>query len=198
MDELAIDGGAPVRSEPLPIFRLALSDAEKAAVARVLEGGHISRGQARDDFGRAFCSYTGAEHALVCSSGTTALHLAVAALGLEAGSEVIVPSLSFVATAFAAEYSDLVPVFAEVDPETLCLDTADVEARITERTAAVITVHFAGQVADLSGLREVCARHDIALIEDAAHAAGARARHGDGRLRSSRHPPRRLFQFLRY
>lgn len=163
-----------MRSDPLPIFKLRLTETERAAVLAVLETGHISRGPMRDRLAEAFCTYTGAGHSLVCSSGTTALHLAVAALGLEPGDEVIVPSLSFVATAFAATYNDLVPVFAEVDALTLNLDPGDVARKITPRTRAIIPVHFAGQVCDLDALWGLAEAHDLAIIEDAAHAAGAR------------------------
>ena len=180
VDKLAIDGGTPVRTDPLPIFKLRLTDAERAAVLEVLESGFISRGPMRDRLAAAFCRYTGAGHALVCSSGTAALHLAVAALDLQPGDEVIVPSLSFVATAFAAEYSGLVPVFAEVDGRTLNLDPSDVATRITEKTRAIIPVHFAGQVADLGPLWNLAEKHDLAIVEDAAHAAGAR--HSEGMI----------------
>ena len=174
VDKPAIEGGEPVRTDPLPIFKLSLTEAERAAVLEVLESGFISRGPMRDRLAEAFNTYTGAAHSLVCSSGTSALHLAVGALGLEPGDEVIVPSLSFVATAFAATYNDLVPVFAEVDAQTLNLDPADVARKITDHTKAIIPVHFAGQVCDLDSMWDLAEAHDLAVIEDAAHAAGAR------------------------
>lgn len=170
---LAIDGGTPVRSEPLPIFRLSLTDAERAAVLAVVSGGQISRGPLRDELAAGLCDYTGAERAVVCSSGTAALHMAVAALDLEPGAEVIVPSLSFVATAFAAEYCGLTPVFAEVDATTGNIDVEDAARRVTDRTRAIIPVHFAGRPADTEALYSLARDRGLAVIEDAAHAAGA-------------------------
>ena len=174
MDALALHGGAPVREHRLPIFRLEVSAEERAAVQKVLESGQISRGSLRDVFAQQFCQYTGARHAVVLNSGTAALHLAVQALNLEPGSEVIVPSLTFVATAFAAEYCGLIPVFAEVDPHTFNISPEDIERRITPRTRAIIPVHFAGQVADLEAIYDIAQRHDLMVVEDAAHAIGAK------------------------
>ncbi len=173
MERLALYGGPPIRKERLPIFQLSLTDEEIARVVEVLRSGQISRGPLRDRFAERFCAYTGARHAVAVASGTAALHLALKALDLPPGSEVIVPSLTFVATAFAAEYCGLRPVFAEIDPETLNLSPEDVARKITPRTRAIIPVHFAGQVADMEALYEIALSHNLAIIEDAAHAIGA-------------------------
>ncbi len=173
MKKLAIDGGKPVREQMLPIFKLKLGNEEFQAVRNVLESGGISRGNFREKFESAFCEYTGANNAIVVNSGTAALHLAVQALNLKPGDEVIVPSLSFVATAFAAEYAGLKPVFTEIDPATFNISVDDVKRKITDRTRAIIPVHYAGLPVNLNALREISKNHNLFLIEDAAHAIGA-------------------------
>ncbi len=186
MERLALYGGPPVRKERLPIFRLSLTDEEIARVVEVLRSGQISRGPLRDRFAERFCVYTGARHAVAVASGTAALHLALQALNLPPGSEVIVPALTFVATAFAAEYCGLRPVFADIDPDTLNLSPQDVARKITPRTRAIVPVHFAGQVADMEDLYEIAFAHDLAIVEDAAHAIGAT--HGGQKVGAT--PPR--------
>ncbi|MBC8184863.1 DegT/DnrJ/EryC1/StrS family aminotransferase [candidate division KSB1 bacterium] len=173
MNKLAIDGGIPVREQMLPIFKLELGENEFQAVRNVLESGSISRGNFREKLEAEFCNYTKAKYAIVLNSGTAALHLAVNALNLEPNDEVIVPSLSFVATAFAAEYSGLKPVFAEIDPATFNISVEDVKQKISDRTRAIIPVHYAGLPVNLDALREISQKHNLFLIEDAAHAIGA-------------------------
>lgn len=118
---LALVGGEPVRRSLLPIFRRETDEEELEALAEVLASGQLSRSPRRERLAEQFCAYSGAPHAVVVSSGTAALHLALMSLELPPGSEVIVPSLTFVATASTVLHCGAVPVFAEVDPETLCL-----------------------------------------------------------------------------
>lgn len=170
---LATDKGSPARNKMAPIYRLHIADDEVKAVVEVLQSGIISRGKLREKFEENFCEYTGAQNAIILNSGTAALHLALVSLHLNHGSEVIIPSLSFVATAFAAEYCQLKPVFAEVDPETFNISVEDVRRKITDKTRAVIAVDYAGLPADLQRLKALCRKYGLYFVEDAAHAIGA-------------------------
>jgi perosamine synthetase len=124
-------------------------------------------------FERAVTEFTGARYAVAVSSGTAALHAAVDALGIGPGDEVIVPAITFAATANAVVYPGARPVFADIDAATLLIDPADVERKITPRTKAVIAVDYAGQPCDYDSLRAITDDHGIALIADACHALGA-------------------------
>ncbi len=157
----------------IPIARPLLGDTEQDAVAEVLRSGWITQGPRVEAFEKAVAARVGAREAVAVSSCTAALHLALVVAGVGPGDEVICPSLSFVATANAIVHAGARPVFAEVDPATWCLDPADVETRITERTRAVMPVHQVGMPADLDGLGAVCGRHGLQLIEDAACALGS-------------------------
>lgn len=157
----------------LPIFRLYLDEDDFKSVSDVMSSGQISRGEMPSIFEEEFSTYIGCEHSIVLNSGTAALSLAMQALDLPQGSEVIVPSLTFVATAFAPIYCDLKPVFAEIEPETFNLSPEDVERRITSKTKAIIPVHYAGQPVDLDAIKDIARRHNLVVIEDAAHAVGA-------------------------
>jgi dTDP-4-amino-4,6-dideoxygalactose transaminase len=125
------------------------------------------------EFGKEFGAFHDVEFASPTSSGTAALDTALRAFGFQIGDEVIVPAYTYIATATCALQNNLVPIFADIDPETYNLDPARVEEAITDRTRAVIPVHFAGQVADMDALRDLCDRRGLRLIEDAAHAHGA-------------------------
>jgi perosamine synthetase len=125
---------------------------------------------------REFAEYVGAEHAIATSSCTGALHLAMVALGLGPGDEVIVPEQTWVATAKAVSYTGATPVFADVEPVSWCLDAASVQSAITERTKAILPVHLYGHPADMDALRAVADRHGLPLVEDAAPAIGAELR----------------------
>jgi perosamine synthetase len=129
-----------------------------------------STGRFLDLFEQRFAEVAGTRHAVATNNGTTALHLALAALGVGPGDEVIVPSLTYVATANAVRYCGAVPVLADVDPLTMCIDPADVARRITRHTVAIIPVHLYGHPADMTALRHLADRHGLALVEDAAEA----------------------------
>lgn len=159
----------------VPLTDVVVTDEDVAAVTECLESGWLTMGPRTAAFEAALGEWTGAEHAVAVSSGTAALHLACAALGLGPGDEVIVPAFTFLATANAARYRGATPVLADVlAPDRPNLDPADVERRITPRTKAVIAVHMWGYPADVPGLRALCAEHGLALVEDAAQAIGAR------------------------
>lgn len=163
----------------MPLFDLRLTDSEVAAVRETLESGWLTMGPRTQEFEEAFAAQLGARHAIAVSSGTAALHLAYLGAGVGAGHEVIVPAITFVATAAAARYCGAIPVLADVlGPHDLGLDPADVEARVTPKTKAVCAVHYAGYAAPLAALQEVCDRHGLALIEDAAHAPSATSEDG--------------------
>jgi len=157
----------------IPVIRPLLGTEEAAAAAKAIESGWIAQGPRVAEFEAAFAEATGAGHAVAVSSCTTALHLAMIVAGVSAGDEVVVPSMSFIATANAARYVDAKAVFADVDPETLNLIPATVEPLLTDRTRAVILVDQAGVPADLDAMRALCDPRGITVVEDAACAAGA-------------------------
>lgn len=161
----------------IPISKPMIGSREKELVLDALDSGWVSSiGKYIDEFEAAFARYCGTRYALAASNGTTALHLALAALGLDPGDEVIVPDLTFVATANAVAYTGATPILADIDPETLCLDPASVRERVTSRTKAIIPVHLYGHPADMDGLMAIADAHGIAVIEDAAEAHGAEYR----------------------
>jgi dTDP-4-amino-4,6-dideoxygalactose transaminase len=160
--------------QPIPLFDVELSADEVEAVADTLRSGWLTMGPRTQDFERAFAEHLGARHAIATASGTAALHLAYLAAGVGPGDEVIVPAITFVATAAAVRYCGATPVPAEVKgPHDLNLDPADAESRITARTRAICAVHYAGYAADVAELSRICEEHGLALVEDAAHAPSA-------------------------
>jgi dTDP-4-amino-4,6-dideoxygalactose transaminase len=161
--------------DPIPVFDVRLEPAEIEAVAEALRSGWLTMGPRIEAFETAFAEHLGVPHAVAVSSCTAALHLAYLAAGVGTGDEVIVPGITFVATAAAARYCGAVPVLAEVlGPHDLSLDPEDVARRLGPRTKAVCAVHYAGYAAPLAELRELCEQHGVALIEDAAHSPAAR------------------------
>jgi perosamine synthetase len=175
-EALALHGGRPVRSALLPYGRHSVDEADVAAVVASLRSGWVTTGPAIAGFERAVAGRMGAAHAVALSSGTAALHAAMFAVGIGPGDEVIAPPLTFAASTNAVLYLGGVPVFADVRADTLNLDPAEVERRLTGRTKAVVVVDYAGQPGDLDALRDLTRRRGIALVEDAAHAFGAEYR----------------------
>ena len=161
------------RSGFLPFSRPTIEDEEVAEVMDSLRSGWITTGPKVTQFEEMFCERLGVERAIAVNSATAGLHLAVATLNLNPGDEVIVPPLTWASTANVVELCGGRVVFADVDPGTLCLDPEDVAQRVTERTRAIIPVHYAGQPVDLDAFRSLAEEKDLALIEDAAHALGA-------------------------
>jgi perosamine synthetase len=162
----------------IPLARPVLGAAEEAAVLEVLRSGQLSLGPRVGEFERQFAARVGAEHACAVSSGTAGLHLALRAVGVEAGDEVITSPFSFVASANAAVYEGARPVFADIDPVTLNLDPAAAEAAVTSRTKAILPVHVFGYPADMPAFERIAERHGLGIVEDACEALGAV--HGDG------------------
>jgi len=160
--------------DPVPLARPVLGAAEEQAVLEVLRSGHLSLGPRVPAFERAFAARVGAAHASAVSSGTAGLHLALRAIGVGEGDEVVTSPLSFVASANAVLYERARPVFADVDPITLNLDPGAAAAAVTDRTAAVLPVHIFGYPADLPAFE----RMSLPIVEDACEALGAV--HADG------------------
>ncbi len=162
----------------IPVYTPLLDGREEKYVLDAVRSGWISSlGSYVTRFEQEFARFCGVQHAVSVSNGTVALHLALHALGVGPGDEVIVPSLTFVATANAVHYTGATPVFADVDPTTWCIDPEDVERRITPRTRAILPVHLYGHPAPMPALQELADKHHLILIEDAAEAHGA-AIHG--------------------
>jgi perosamine synthetase len=160
-------------SELIPLAQPVLGKLEAGLVTEVLESGQLSLGPRVPDFERLFALRVGAPFASAVSSGTAGLHLALRAVGVSDGDEVITSPLSFVASANVALYERARPVFADIDPITLNLDPAAAEAAVTERTRAVLPVHIFGFPADMASFEAVAARHGLGVVEDACEALGA-------------------------
>jgi dTDP-4-amino-4,6-dideoxygalactose transaminase len=164
----------------IPLFDLRLEREDIEAVMDVLRSGWLTMGPKTAAFEAAFAEHLGARHAIAVSSCTAALHLAYLAAGIGPGDEVIVPAMTFAATASAVIYCGATPVFADlIGPHDLSLDPEDVASRITSRTKAVTVVHFAGYAAPVNELKALCDAHGLALIEDSAHSPDG---NGDGKM----------------
>lgn len=172
MTLLAIDGGPPVRQKLLPYGRQSIDDEDIAAVVAVLRSDWLTTGPMVGEFERAFAAATGAADAVAVSNGTAALHAAVYALAIGPGDEVIVPAMTFAASANCIVYQGGTPVFVDVDPGSLLIDPSQVEAKITTGTRAIVAVDYAGQPCDYQALAAIADRHGLALISDACHAIG--------------------------
>ncbi len=173
MNKLAINGGTPVREHLLPYSKPLLDEEDIHAVTEILKSQWLTTGPAVSAFEEQFAAFVGTKYAVAVNSGTAALHAAVFALGISEGDEVIVPTMTFAATANVAVYQGGTPVFVDCDPETLLIDPTKVEEAVTPKTKAIIAVDFAGQPADYDTLQVIADKHDIALVADACHALGA-------------------------
>ncbi|MEM8805158.1 MAG: DegT/DnrJ/EryC1/StrS family aminotransferase [Cyanobacteria bacterium P01_G01_bin.38] len=163
-----------IMAHRIPISQPSITALEIACVTDAMQSGWVSsRGEYIDRFEETFAAYCGTQYALTTSSGTTALHLALASYGIQPGDEVIVPNLTFVATANAVSYVGAKPIFVDIDPETLCIDVKQVEQAITARTKAVVAVHLYGHPANIPALQAIAKPQGILVIEDAAEAHGA-------------------------
>lgn len=158
---------------PIPIAKPLFGPEEIAAAARPLETGWIVQGPYVAEFERRFGAFVGASHAVACSNGTTALHLAYAAMRLEEGDEVIVPSFTWIATANAVVYCGARPVFCDVELDTFNIDPSAIEACITPRTKGIVPVHLFGLCADMTPILDIAKRHGLWVVEDAACGFGA-------------------------
>ncbi len=164
----------PQSTRFLPIAEPLLTGNELAYVTDCIQSGWVSSlGKYISEFERLFAEFCGVSHAVAVSNGTAALHLALVALGIGPGDEVIVPSLTFIATANAVHYTGAKPVFADSEPLTWNIDPQDIASRITPRTRAIIPVHLYGHPADMQPIMELAVQHHLTVIEDAAEAHGA-------------------------
>jgi dTDP-4-amino-4,6-dideoxygalactose transaminase len=158
----------------VPLFDIRIDEREREAVEEVLRSGWLTMGPRTAEFEERFAEHLGVAHTVAVSSGTAALHLAFLAAGIGPGDEVIVPAMTFVATANAVRYCGGTPVFADIRGEhDFAIDPEAVTERITPRTKAVCAVHYGGYAAPVEALSELCAEHDLAFIEDAAHSPSA-------------------------
>ena len=157
----------------LPYGRQEITDIDVKAVVEALVSGWLTTGPRVSEFEQAFAAHIGAGEGVAVNSGTAALHCAMRAIGVGAGDEVIVPAITFAASANAVLYEGAKPVFADVEPDTLLIDPASVAARITPRTRAIVAVDYAGQPADYDALKQIAKARGIRLIADACHAPGA-------------------------
>lgn len=157
----------------LPYGKQEIGDADVKAVVEALVSGWLTTGPRISEFEQAFAAHCGADEGVAVNSGTAALHCAMRAIGLKAGEEVIVPAITFAASANAALYERGVPVFADVEPDTLLIDIRSVAAKITSRTRAIVAVDYAGQPADYDALRGLARDRGLALIADSCHSPGA-------------------------
>ena len=189
MSQLAIFGGKPVRERAFPSWPV-FDEGEERGLIQVLRSGKWWKYSLGEDvqldgpqldqphskvaeFQAAFARLQGAKCGVACANGTAAIEVALRALGIGPGDEVIVPPYTFIATASAVLSNNAVPIFADINSETFNISPERVEEAITPRTRAMIVVHFAGHAADMGALQQIAERHNLILVEDAAHAHGA-------------------------
>jgi perosamine synthetase len=166
----AVAGSA--RRQMLPYGRQSMDEDDIAAVVDVLRSDWLTTGPKVAEFEQAFAQFTGAREAVAVSNGTAALHAAMYAIGIGSGDEVLVPAMTFAASANCVVYQGGTPVFVDVDPHTLLIDPEQAQAKITPRTKAIIVVDYAGQPCDYDQLRAIADQHDLWLVADACHALG--------------------------
>jgi len=157
----------------VPFHRPYMSNDEIAEVQDCLRNGWITMGRKTIEFEEQFGKYIGIKNSIAVNSCTAALHLALRVIGLKEGDEVIVPSTTFVATAEVVNYFNAKPILVDIDPETHLIDVSKIEEKISEKTKAIIPVHFSGQPADMDEILELAEKYDLFVIEDAAHALPA-------------------------
>lgn len=170
----AIEGGKPVREKKIFYGHQYLDLADYDAVLDVLKSDYLTCGPKIDELEKRLCEITGAKHAVVCSNGTAALHIAALSAGIGPGDEVITTPITFAASANCALYCGARPVFADINPKTYNIDPDSVETLITDKTKAVVAVDYTGQAVELDRLRDICKRHNLILIEDGAHSIGTK------------------------
>ncbi len=161
-----------IREDFLPLSRPSVGEEEIGRVTACLKSGWLTTGPLCQEFEEGFRSLTGAKHAVSVNSGTAGMQLALTALGIGAGDEVITPSLTFASTINMIALLGALPVFVDVEYGTLNINPNLIEDKITSRTKAIIPVHFAGIPADMDRIRDIATKHHLAVVEDAAHAAG--------------------------
>lgn len=173
MEELAINGGKPVRNKFLPYGHQWIDDEDIESVVEVLKSDWITQGPKIKEFEEAVAKFTGAKYAVALSSGTAALHASCFVTGITSGDEVIITPITFVASSNCIIYMGGRPVFADIKENTYDIDVQEIEKKITSKTKAIMPVDFAGQPADLDEIYEIAKEHNLIVIEDASHALGA-------------------------
>ena len=174
MDELAINGGKPVFNKKIGYGHQYIDDTDIQAVVDVLKSDYLTCGPKIDEAEKKLCEITGAKYAVLIANGTAALHATIFAAGIGPGDEVITTPITFAASANCALYCGAKPVFADINPETYNIDPASIEAKITNRTKAIVAVDFTGQVVEVDKIRAICDKHNLIFIEDAAHSLGTK------------------------
>jgi len=172
MNKPAIEGGTPVRDSKLYYGHQFLDEADYRAVEAVLKSDFLTCGPKITELEEKLCKLTGAKHAVVCSNGTAALHIAAMAAGLGEGDELITTPITFAASANCALYVGARPVFADIDPETYNIDPESIRAHITDKTRAIVAVDYTGQACDWDRINAIAKEHKLITIEDAAHSIG--------------------------
>jgi perosamine synthetase len=174
-EKLAIDGGTPVLTRSDFKNWPIITDDDRRLINEVLDSGIVAGGTAPQVKGleKEWAEYTGAKYCLTTCSGTAALHMALAALGVGPGDEVITSAFTFLASASCAIHQNAIPVFVDIDPKTYNMDPAKLEAAITPRTKVIIPVHIQGLPADMDPIMKIAKKHNLAVIEDACQAHGA-------------------------
>ncbi len=162
-----------IQEQTIPFHSASVGEEEAEAAADVIRSGWLTMGPKTIEFEQKFASYVGAKHAIGVNSCTAALHIALEAIGLEQGDEVLVPTTTFTATAEVVVYFKAVPVLVDVDPVTLCIDAEDARRKVTAKTRAILPVHFAGQPCEMEKIQQLAASHHLEVIEDAAHSLPA-------------------------
>lgn len=171
--KLAINGGAPVREEYLSYGKQTIDDKDIDMVINVLKGEYLTTGPSVSEFEKKVAEYVGAKYAVAVSNGTAALHMACYAAGIGPGDEVLIPGITFAASANCVLYCGGTPVFVDVDYENYNIDIEDLKRKITNKTKAIIPVDMAGQAVDIDGIMKIARDNNLIVIEDAAHALGS-------------------------
>ena len=174
MSELAINGGKPVFEKKIGYGHQYIDDADIQAVVDVLKSDFLTCGPKIDEAEAKLCEITSAKHAVLIANGTAALHATAYAAGIRSGDEVITTPITFAASANCALYCGGKPVFADINPETYNIDPDNIEKCITDKTKAVVAVDFTGQAVEVDRIREICDKHNLFFIEDAAHSLGTK------------------------
>jgi dTDP-4-amino-4,6-dideoxygalactose transaminase len=162
-----------IQEQTIPFHFASVGEEEALAAADVVRSGWLTMGPKTIEFEQKFAFYVGAKHAIGVNSCTAALHLALEAIGLQQGDEVLVPTTTFTATAEVVVYFKAIPVLVDVDPLTLCMDPEDARRKVTSKTRAILPVHFAGQPCDMDRIQQLADNHNLHVIEDAAHSLPA-------------------------
>ena len=171
-EKLAINGGKAVRDTMLNYGRQSIDKDDIKVVVDTLKSDWLTTGPKVEEFEATFAEFTGSKHAVAVSNGTAALHTAMFALGIKPGDEVLVPALTFAASANCVVYQGGTTAFVDIEPDTLLIDPDQIEAKITNNTRAIVAVDYTGQPCDYDRLRNICDEHHLHLVADACHALG--------------------------